>query len=109
MNAPLVKVDLFDEPAPGENANILEESISLTASGALRVTVSLTTESVFNVIVSRSGTSFTIGLNASAALNAGDLYTFTFGASKNNTYNFQLETDSVIRVLQVEEVLNGVI
>lgn len=104
--------------APGANTNILSTAIKVSESAvALRVTVSLTTASVFNLHVTDGTTAYVIGLNASTALQAGDLYTFTFGArrysSQSNTtelsYNFQVETDSVIRMLFVEEVSGPVI
>lgn len=103
--------------APGANTNIITPFSVSDSASALRVTVSLTTSSVFNLVVTNGTTAYTIGLNASAALNAGDLYTFTFGARRYSsqtgetalTYTFQVETDSVIRMLFVEEVTGPVI
>lgn len=100
----------FNQSAPGANTNILSTGVSPYAkTAAIRVTVVLATASVFNVFVTQGATSFTCGLNASAALNAGDVYTFTFGANSETTYNFRVETDGVIQVLNVEEVEGGVI
>ena len=105
--------------APGANTNILTASItpSQTAS-AYRVTVALATASVFNVFCD-SGTDYTFGLNGSTALNAGDLYTFVFGVTHNTdgslgtgtavAYNFRVETDGVIQLLLVDEILGAVI
>lgn len=99
--------------APGANTNILATSLKVSDSAsALRVTVCLTTGSVFNLHVTDGTTAYVNGLNASAALNAGDVYTFTVGARRYSSqtgttelsYNFQVETDSVIRMLFVEEI-----
>lgn len=96
--------------APGANTNIFTDNLTPVYScSVFRVTVALTTASVFNVIMTDGTTSYTNGLNLSVALQAGDLYTFTFGVHNGNTYNFQVETDSVIRILQVDEVPGGVI
>ena len=96
--------------APGANTNIFSTSLTpVYQCSAFRVTVALTTASVFNVVMTDGTTSYTNGLNASAALQAGDLYTFTFGVHNGNTYNFQIETDGVVRILQVDEIPGGVV
>jgi peroxiredoxin family protein len=103
---------LFNRAAPGANTNILTTGITVTEGCALRVTVALTTSSVFNATCSDGTVTFTWGLNSSTALNAGDLYAFVFGAApretnsgSNNTltYNFRVETNSIIECLIVEE------
>lgn len=109
MDGLAVKSDNFNVSAPGANTNILSTSLTPAYGGAFRVTVCLATSSVFNVTITRSGTTKTCGLNASTALNAGDLYTFSFGVSTGNTYNFQVETNSIINILQIDEVSSGVI
>ncbi len=105
--------------APGINTNILSTGVQVSPSAsAIRVTVVLATSSVFNFTVTDGTTAYTVGLNASAALNAGDAYTFVFGARRYKsqpngsvelTYNFQVETDGVINLLFVEEVAAPVI
>jgi len=104
-----VRSDNFNVSAPGANTDILATALTPRYGAAFRVTVVLATASVFNATVTKSGTTFTCGLNQSVALNAGDLYTFTFGVSKSNAYNFRVETNGVINVLQVDEVDTGVI
>jgi hypothetical protein len=104
-----IKSDNFNVPAPGANSDILTTSLTPIYGAAFRITVCLATASVFNVTITRSGTTYTAGLNSSVALNAGDLYTFVFGVSTSNAYNFQVETNGVIRILQVDEVSSGVI
>lgn len=99
----------FNIAAPGANANILSSSITPNYGCALRVTVCLATTSVFNVTMTQGSTTFTCGLNSSVALVSGDLYTFSFGGNTDTAYNFQVETDGIIRILQVDEVSSGVI
>ena len=117
MSDRILKAKAYALAAPGANTNMLSTDVAIETAGsaALRVTVSLTTSSVFNLRVTDGTTAYDIGLNGSVALNAGDLYTFTFGALKSNSagvalaYNFRVETDSVIRFLCVEEITGGVL
>lgn len=105
--------------APGVNTNILATGIVPPKDvGAFRITVALAAASVFNVRVTDGTTAYTQGLKESAALNAGDLYTFTMGVSRTSdgsedgttlTYNFQVETDGVIQTLIVDGVVGGVV
>lgn len=105
---PIVKADSFNVSAPGANTNILSTSITPTYGSTLAIGVTLATSSVFNITETRSGTTFTMGLNASSALNAGDAYTFVWPCTPNSTYNFQVETNGVIQVLKVFEMPAGV-
>ena len=98
-----MRAERFNVSAPGINTNILATSLTPTMSGFFVVSVSLTTGAVFNVTETQSGTTYTNGLNKSNALNAGDKYVFTFPVSQSTAYNFQVETDSVIRELTVAE------
>lgn len=104
-----IKSDNFNVPSPGNDTDILTTALTPTYGAAFRITVCLATASVFNVTMTRSGTTFTCGLNSSVALNSGDLYTFVFGVSTSSTYNFRVETTGIIRILQVDEVSSGVI
>lgn len=102
-------------------ANILTSSLvpegvaNRRTTTAYRVTVCLTgTNSVFNLVTEKaSGTTYVCDFNNGTALVAGssnaggNLYTFTFGAHTDHTYNFQLETTTTIVYLLVEEVRDG--
>jgi len=94
--------------APGANTNILTTGITPNRNGKMRVAVVLATTSVFNVTFTRGATTFTCGLNDSVALPSGDLKEFEFSVSTSDTVNFQVETDGIIRKLQVGEVIDGV-
>lgn len=117
MSSKITKGRAYAKAAPGANTNILTNNIKIETPGsaALRITVALTTASVFNMRVTDGTTAYDLGLNNSVALAAGDLYTFTVAALKHNEsgveleYNFQVETDSVIRLLVVEEITGGVL
>lgn len=109
MDGLAVKSDNFNVSAPGAATNILSTSLTPTMGGAFRITVSVATGSVFNVTITKSGTTKTLALNGGTALTAAALYTFCFGVSTANTYNFQVATNSIINVLQVDEVSSGVI
>lgn len=101
---------LFNRAAPGANTNIATTALTPAYPvSAFRITVALATASVFNVTETVGATTNTYGLNASAALNAGDVYTFVMGVNNSATYNFQVETDGIIRKLQVDEIPKGVI
>lgn len=107
--------------APGANTDILAADYTATTRCAMRVTVSVATGSVFNVVAeqgpSGATTTYTFDLNGGTALTASTLYTFTFSATPTATasvggvltmvpvdYNFRVETDGVIQLLLVEEV-----
>lgn len=112
----------YAQSAPGANSAIIPSGAqfpSITGikfsrrASRCRVFVVLTTSSVFNYTVTDGTTAYTNGLNASAALNAGDAYEFEFDVQSHTTdteagtaliYNFQVETDSVIRQLIVTEI-----
>ena len=100
--------------APGENTDILSTALTLSETcNAIRLTICLSAPSVINVTTTDGTTSFTNGLNESTALNAGDIYSFAFPAINETaagltiSYNFQVETDSVIRFLVIDEVMGG--
>ena len=99
----------FNIASPGNNTNLLTSSITPKEGCALRVTVCLATTSVFNVTITKGATTFTVSLNSGTALTATFLYTFVFGASTSNAYNFQVATTGIIQILQVDEVSEGVI
>lgn len=118
LGATIAQATVYNGSAPGANTNILSTGITFGANAsACRVTVCLGTSSVFNVYVTDGTNAFTMGLNESNALQAGDLYTFTFGVRKVSsqtgsttlTYNFRVETDGVINYLLAEEVRGPVL
>lgn len=110
---------VFNGSAPGADTAILSSGIQFGPNASMaRVTVALTTGSVFNVTCTDGTTPHKWGLNESDALNAGDLYVFTFGVRSTTdnegggdslTYNFEVETSGVIELLLVEEVQGGAI
>ena len=104
-----IKSKNFNVSAPGANTDILSTALTPTYGAAWRITVCLATASVFNMTITNGGTTFTCGINSSVALNAGDLYAFTVGVNPSNTYNFRVETNGVINILQIDEVSNGAI
>ena len=96
--------------APGANTNMLTTGLTpVYPVSAFRVTVRLATTSVFNLHSTDGTTAYVTGLNNSVALAAGDLYTLSFGVNNSLTYNFKVETDGIIAMLQVDEVVTGVI
>lgn len=111
MSERIYKGHRYNLAAPGANTNILAANATpeTPGSSAFRVTVALAVASVFNVRVTDGTDAFTWGLNESVALNAGDLYTFTFGVQKGLSYNFQVETDGIIQFLLCEEITGGVL
>ena len=107
---------VFNGSAPGANTGILTTAVTPSPSAvAIRLSVVLTASSVFNLTIYNGTTTHKVGLNSSVALNAADLYTFTFGAraadQSANTlaYNFEVESDGVVEYLMVEEISGGVV
>jgi hypothetical protein len=99
-----VKADEFNVAAPGANTDILATSLTPSMGGYFQVFVVVGTGSVFNMTDTQGATTFTVGLNKSTALVAGDGYTFSFPVSTDSAYNFRVETDGIIRRLIVLEV-----
>lgn len=111
--------------APGANTDILASDfkVGYTAS-AIRITVQLATSSVLNLMVSDGTNTEALALNGNTALTAAALHTFVVGARRTDTgvgrvdksssdtelsYNFQVETDSVITYLVVDEIQGAVV
>lgn len=103
--------------APGANTDIVTPFKVSESASAVRVTVCLTTGSVFDVRVTDGSTAYTMHLNGGTALTAACLYTFTFAARRYSsqtgttelTYSFRVATDGVINYLLAEEVCGPVI
>ena len=107
--AAIRRATVFNGSAPGTDTDIF--SSDLTPKGGsvrARVTVALTTSSVVNVSATDGTTTHTWGLNASAALNAADLYEFEFGTDPALSYNVQVETDGVIEQLLWDDLVERV-
>ena len=100
---------VFNGSAPGTDTDIFSSDITpKQGSVRARVTVALTTSSVVNVSATDGTTTHTWGLNASAALNAADLYEFQFGTDPALAYNVQVETDGVIEQLLWDDLVEVV-
>ena len=110
----------FNKSAPGANTNAITSIKPNGEDSALRITVALTTSSVLNLMVTDGTTTHALGLNKSTALNAADVYVFdvpvikreqtsvTQGTpGKDLSYNLQVETDSVIEFLMVQEIFQA--
>lgn len=97
----------FDIAAPGANTDIISSDLSPKVSGAFRITVAVSTSTVFDVKVTDGTDTHVISLNDGVALTANALYTFSFGVSDALDYNFRVKTDSVIEVLQVDLIKSG--
>ena len=107
--AAIRRATVFNGSAPGANTDILSSAISPKAGCVkARLTVALTTGSVLNVTATDGTTTHVWGLNASAALQAADLYDFEFGTDPALSYNVQVETDGVIEQLLWDDLVERV-
>lgn len=105
LASPILRHDAgLNQAAPGVNTNIMSSSLTPIYGSMFRVHVVLATSSVFNYTRTVSGTTVTVGLNTSVALQAGDAYEFDFSTTPTSAYNFQVETDGIIRELIVYEI-----
>ena len=96
----------FNLAAPGANTAILTSNLT-PAEGAtlIRVGVALAAGSVFNITATDGATAHKWGLNASAALQAADYYSFEVVADRTLAYNFEVETDGIIELLIVDDIV----
>lgn len=112
----------FNRAAPGANTDIIATTITNIVTGALTTTnyyspnvdcciivsVALSTASVFNMTESDGTNSFTNGINSSVSLGLGDLYSWSLIPVKAGyQYNFQVETNSIIRRLFIVQLEGG--
>jgi len=97
---------LYTVTAPGTNTDIFTKISPKDGVYSWRVTVALAVSSVFNVSATDGTTAYTWGLNASAALNAADLYAFEHAVSPGVTYSYQVETDGIVQMLTVDELVS---
>ena len=87
--------------APGANTDAVAD-ITWGEEETCRVSVQLATGSVCNLMVSRGGTEFALGLNSNSALVAGALYQFDVtGMEKGDIVNFQVETDGILQKIDL--------
>lgn len=102
----------YAKAAPGANTTFSTFKVS-PVCGMVRITVALTTSSVLNLTVTDGTTAYVLGLNGSVALAAGDVYSWVLPLRYTSngddggtglTYGFQVETDSVVRLLFVDLV-----
>ena len=97
---------VFNGSAPGTDTDIFSSDLTpLQGSVRARITVALTTSSVINISATDGSTTHIWGLNASAALQAADLYNFEFGTDPSLAYNVQVETDGVIEQLIWDDLI----
>lgn len=104
---------VYNLAAPGANTNIFTTSITPKQQPSLyRITVILAVTSVFNMTVTDGTTPFTFALNNGTALTALQPYVITYGTRQLNSagtktfsYNFQVATNGVIDVLNVDELI----
>lgn len=93
----------YNIAAPGANTNILDASLTPKRAGWFHGSIVLNTSSVVNYTVSDGTTTFTVGLDESSTIPAGDAYQFGFAVHPNFSYNFQVETNGIIRQIVVFE------
>lgn len=89
--------------APGANADILASALTPKQAGWFAGHIVLAVGSIVNYTVSDGSTLYTVGLNSSTAVAAGDSLPFAFPVHPARSYNFQVETDGIIRELVVYE------
>ena len=97
---------VFNGSAPGTDTDIFSSDITpIQGSVRARLSVALTTSSVLNITATDGTTTHVWGLNASAALQAADVYDFEFGTNPALAYNVQVETDGVIEQLLWDDLV----
>lgn len=101
----------YDVPVTAA-ANVATSSITFTHHGAARLTLALTdatnggAASIVDLVISDGTNTLSYALNDGTALDAGEVYTFSFGVNKDWTYNLSPRTTT--RVLcQLDLVKEG--
>lgn len=103
---PAIGKTLVTDLPQASAANVLTNSLAVyrDASRLHGSIAFVSTDSTLTVQIVKSGaTTRTYALNGGTAYTAGVLYTFSFDAHKDCTYNFQLGTTSTVGYLHVSE------
>jgi len=120
------KATKFLLAAPGANTDFVTDFTVAKHCTSLRIAVCLATSSVLNLMMVDAGATsanvLAAGLNGNVALTAGALYTFSVPVTRTEdgeaddatgsnviNYNFQVETNGVINLLIVDEMVGAVI
>lgn len=99
--------------APGSGLIFTTAKRPLAAVSAFRLSVTLTTSSVFSVQEYDGTTTFVSDFNSGTALSAACTYTFVMESRKTTPagaalqYNFKVAAGVVVRELRVTEVFSG--
>lgn len=99
----------FDTSPIAADTDIFSDDISVDNRSGLRITISLDSSSVVYLTETSNNTTEKYALNAGATLDAGDLYSFDVPIRDDGTYNMQLNSQSGIKVVNVDEVTGGII
>jgi len=106
---------IFKGAAPGATTDIFADDLIPKRAGYSRllITVQLATSSVFDMIVKTLDENgdvddtLTCPVNSGTALVAGKPYDFEVLIHSDYVYNFQVETNSIISLLELANVKNG--
>ena len=94
----------FNISAPGANTDAITD-VNWGSRRVCRLTIQCATSTVVNLMVTRSSTEKALAMNDNAALTAAALYVFDIpGLDSGDLVNVQVETDSVIDILALDEV-----
>lgn len=96
----------YNISAPGANTGITGGFTVGSNTSAIRITIAATTSSVVNLTATDGTTAHKWGLDESNAVQAADLYTFpVINGQLGLTYDVEVETDGVIEVLNIVELI----
>ena len=103
--------DLFDDGSATLNVDILAADITPTRTKSVfRIQVGLASDARFGVVIKLAGsTNRRLFFRGTDVLRADGIYTFTMGARKPKTYNFQVDATVDLFLLEIEEIEGPVI
>lgn len=94
---------VFNE-AVTANTDIFAENLSITSTGIVRITVSVSIDTTFSITINRNGTTITLNYNGGNDLIANAVYMFDVGVRGGDSINFQAGANVTVNVLNVDFV-----
>lgn len=86
------------------STDILSEDLSITSTGIIRITVAVSSDTTFSIVITRNGTSVTLDYNSGNDLVGNAVYMFDVGVRDGDEINFQAGANVTLLLLNVDFV-----
>lgn len=106
---PVTQGSIFNTALPAAEAGWFANSITITESGVMRITVQVSIIGLLRIAITRSGTTIALRLNENVSLIASALYTFDVPVKALDTMNLRYSTTTgTIDYCEIQFIKGGV-